>query len=79
MDIYSYNRAGSILDELNTLRIEKDIWERAKGFATDVRVTDSITNEIISVRYIDFTELKNRTLTYIDSKIEELEKEFAEL
>lgn len=79
MDIYTLNRAKTIQEELKILRNEKEIWEYSKGFRDEVKVTDGCESWCVQCSLIDFTELKNRTLAYINSQIEVLEKEFKEL
>lgn len=79
MDIYTLSRAKKIQDNLTSLKQEKDIWEGAKRLHVDTNVFNGSTYDRVNVEQIDFKELKNRTLAYINSKIEELEKEFAEL
>lgn len=79
MDIYTFNRAETIQEELEELRNEKDIWEGATSFCSGTEVWDGNYKYVIRTSLIDFKELKNRTLAYIDSKIEALEKEFKEL
>ena len=79
MDICTLNRAKTIQEELNTLKREKGIWEDAKEFGKGIMVFDGCEIWDVEISLIDFKELKNRTLAYINSKIEALEKEFAEL
>ncbi len=79
MDIYTFNRAETIQEELEELRNEKDIWEGATSFCSGTEIWDGNYKYVIRTSLIDFKELKNRTLAYIDSKIEALEKEFKEL
>lgn len=79
MDIYTFNRAETIQEELEELRNEKDIWEGATSFCSGTEIWDGNHKYVIRTSPIDFKELKNRTLAYIDSKIEALEKEFKEL
>lgn len=79
MDIYTFNRAETIQEELEELRNEKDIWEGATSFCSGTEIWDRNHKYVIRTSLIDFKELKNRTLAYIDSKIEALEKEFKEL
>lgn len=79
MDIYTFNRAETIQEELEELRNEKDIWEGATSFCSGTEIWDRNYKYVIRTSLIDFKELKNRTLAYIDSKIEALEKEFKEL
>lgn len=79
MDIYTLNRAKTIQEELKTLKREKWIWEDAKEFGKGIMVFDGCEIWDVEISLIDFKELKNRTLAYINSKIEELEKEFKEL
>ena len=79
MDIYTLNRAKTIQEELKELRSEKDIWEGAASFCSGTEIWNGNHRYVIRTSLIDFKELKNRTLAYIDSKIEALEKEFKEL
>ena len=79
MDIYTFSRAETIQEELEELRNEKDIWEGATSFCSGTEIWDENHKYVIRTSLIDFKELKNRTLAYIDSKIEALEKEFKEL
>lgn len=79
MDIYTFNRAETIQEKLEELRNEKDIWEGATSFCSGTEIWDGNHKYVIRTSLIDFKELKNRTLAYIDSKIEALEKEFKEL
>lgn len=79
MDIYTFSRAETIQEELEELRNEKDIWEGATSFCSGTEICDGNHKYVIRTSLIDFKELKNRTLAYIDSKIEALEKEFKEL
>lgn len=79
MDIYTFSRAETIQEELKELRYEKDIWEGATSFCSGTEIWDGNHIYVIRTSLIDFKELKNRTLAYIDSKIEALEKEFKEL
>ena len=79
MDIYTFSRAETIQEELEELRNEKDIWEGATSFCSGTEIWDGNHKYVIRTSRIDFKELKNRTLAYIDSKIEALEKEFKEL
>lgn len=79
MDIYTLNRANRIKAEIKSLKEQKDIWEGATGFSNDVSVWNGSCKYTIRTSLIDFKELKNRTLAYINSKIEALEKEFKEL
>lgn len=79
MDIYTLNRAKTIQERLKSLNWEKEIWENASDFCTGVEVWSNGSRYEISTSLIDFKELRNRTLTYINSKIEELEKEFEKL
>lgn len=77
--IYTFSRAETIQEELEELRNEKDIWEGATSFCSGTEIWDGNHKYVIRTSLIDFKELKNRTLAYIDSKIEALEKEFKEL
>lgn len=79
MDIYTLNRAINIQEKLKTLKREKELWESAKELCGEPKIYDGCNSWNIKVHLINVTELKNRTLTYIDSKIEALEKEFKEL
>lgn len=79
MDIYTLNKATGIQDEIKSLKEEKDIWEDATSFCSGTEIWDGNYKYVIRTSLIDFKELKNRTLAYIDSKIEALEKEFKEL
>lgn len=79
MDICTLNRAKTIQEELNTLKREKGIWEDAKEFGKGIMVFDGCEIWDVEISLIDFKELKNRTLAYINSQIEVLEKEFKEL
>ena len=79
MDIYTLNRAINIQEKLKTLKREKELWESAKELCGEPKIFDGCNSWNIKVHLIDFKELKNRTLAYIDSKIEALEKEFKEL
>lgn len=79
MDIYTLNKAKTIQEELGELRSEKDIWEGATSFCSGTEIWNGNHRYVIRASLIDFKELKNRTLAYINSKIEALEKEFAKL
>lgn len=79
MDIYTFNRAKTIQEGLKSLKEEKNIWENASDFCSGVQVWSNNTKYVIRDDLIDFKELKNRTLAYINSQIEALEKEFKEL
>lgn len=79
MDIYTLNKATGIQDEIKSLKEEKDIWEGATSFCAGTEVWNGTHRWVIRTSLIDFVELKNRTLAYINSQIEVLEKEFKEL
>lgn len=79
MDIYTLNKATGIQDEIKSLKEEKDIWESATSFCARTEVWNGTHRYVIRTSLIDFVELKNRTLAYINSQIEVLEKEFKEL
>lgn len=79
MDIYSFNRAKNIQEKLRDLRTEKEIWEGASGLCSGVQVWNGCTKCEIRISRIDFEELKNKTLEYINSKINALEEEFKRL
>lgn len=79
MDIYTFNRAEKIQEELEELRSEKNVWEGATSFCNGAEIWNRDHRYVIRTSLIDFEELKNRTLAYIDSKIEALEKEFEKL
>lgn len=79
MDIYTFSRAETIQEELEELRNEKDIWEGATSFCSGTEICNGNHRYVIRTSLIDFKELKNRTLAYINSKIEALEKEFEKL
>lgn len=79
MDIYTLNKATGIQDEIKSLKEEKDIWESATSFCARIEVWNGTHRCVIRTSLIDFVELKNRTLAYINSKIEALEKEFEKL
>lgn len=79
MDLYTLTRATTIQERLKSLKIEKEIWEGASDFCTGVEVWSNGSRYEISTSLIDFKELKNRTLAYINSQIEVLEKEFEKL
>lgn len=79
MDIYTLNRGINIQEKLKTLKREKGIWENAKEFGKGIMVFDGCEIWDVEISLIDFKELKNRTLAYINSQIEVLEKEFKEL
>lgn len=79
MDIYTFNQATGIQDEIKSLKEEKDIWESATSFYAGTEVWNGTHRYVIRTSLIDFKELKNRTLEYINSQIEVLEKEFKEL
>lgn len=68
MDIYTLNRAKDIQDELKDLNYEKSIWEGATNFCSGIEVYSNNRKYVIRDSLIDFTELKNRTLAYINSK-----------
>lgn len=79
MDIHTLNRAINIQEKLKTLKREKELWERAQELSGEPKVFDGANSWNIKSHLIDFIELRNRTLAYIDSKIEALEKEFEKL
>ena len=79
MDIYTLSRANRIQAEIKSLKEQKDIWEGATSFSNEVSVWNGNYKYPIRTSLIDFTELRNRTLIYINLKIKTLEKEFAEL
>ena len=79
MDIYTLNRAKTIQEELKELRSEKDIWEGSTSLCSGTEIWNGNHRYVIRTSLIDFKELKNRTLAYINSKIKALEKEFAKL
>lgn len=79
MDIYTLNKATGIQDEIKSLKEEKDIRESATSFCAGTEVWNGTHRCVIRTSLIDFVELKNRTLAYINSQIEVLEKEFKEL
>lgn len=79
MDIYTLNKATGIRDEIKSLKEEKDIWENATSFCSGTEVWNGAHRCVIRTSLIDFVELKNRTLAYIHSQIEVLEKEFKDL
>lgn len=79
MDIYTLNRGINIQEKLKTLKREKELWENARELCGEPKVFDGNSSCVIKISLIDFKELKNRTLAYINSQIEVLEKEFAEL
>lgn len=79
MDIYTLNKANGIQDEIKSLKEEKEIWEGATNFCGGTEVWNGSQRYVIRTSLIDFGELKNRTLAYINSKIKALEKEFEKL
>lgn len=79
MDFNSLKIANALYEKLKYLKSEKEIWENAKELCGAPKVSDGNEYWNIQIELIDFTELKNRTLANIDSKIEALEKEFKEL
>lgn len=79
MDIYTLNKATGIQDEIKSLKEEKDIWGKCYKFLRRTEVWNGTHRYVIRTSLIDFKELKNRTLEYINSQIEVLEKEFKEL
>lgn len=78
MDIMAYNRARNIQEKLKDLRTEKEIWEGASGLS-GVQIWSNNYKCEIRISRIDFKELKNRTLEYINSKIDALKEEFNKL
>lgn len=79
MDIYTLNRANRIQEDLKILRNEREIWEYSKGFCGEVKVTDGDGFYYIRTSFIDFNELKSRTIEYINTRIKSLEEEFRKL
>lgn len=79
MDIYTLNRANKIQEDLKILRNEREIWEYSKEFRDEVKVTDGYDSYCIQTSFIDFNELKSRTIEYIDTRIKSLEEEFRKL
>lgn len=62
-----------------TKEMVEDFLNCFKELCGEPKISDGCESWNIKVHLIYFKELKNRTLAYIDSKIEALEKEFAEL
>lgn len=79
MDICTLNRANKIQEYLKILRNEREIWEGAKGFRDQPRVTDGCESWCVQCSLIDFNELKSRTIEYINTRIRSLEEEFRKL
>lgn len=79
MDIFTLNRAKKLQEELQELIIQRDTWQDARCFCSGIEIWDGTYRCEIKTSLIDFEELRSRTLAYINSKIEALEKEFKEL